>query len=284
MKNLFANLIVPFLFLVATHVLAGERQVVRMAITTSTENSGLLAVIQPAFEQALDIKVHVIAVGTGRALELGRRGDVDVVLVHAKPAEEAFVAAGYGVERHEVMYNDFIIVGPADDPAGVRGMQDAGKALARIAAATAAFVSRGDDSGTHKKERAIWQQASVEPEGQWYRQVGQGMGKTLQIAGEMQAYTLVDRGTWLAHHAHIPLKLQVADGADLKNAYGIIAVSPERFPDVHYSEVERLIHWFESDAARALIAGYRVDGEQLFYPVEKQYSSLPISADTGLTR
>jgi len=284
MKNLFANLIVLFLCLVATHTLAAEDQVVRMAISTSTENSGLLAVIQPAFEQTLDIKVHVIAVGTGKALELGRRGDVDVVLVHAKPAEEAFVAAGYGVERHEIMYNDFIIVGPADDPAGVRGLQDAGKALARIAAAAAAFVSRGDDSGTHKKELTIWQQAGIDPEGQWYRQVGQGMGNTLQIAGEMQAYTLVDRGTWLAHRAHIPLKLQVADGADLKNAYGIIAVSPERFPDVHYPDVQRLIHWFESDAARALIAGYRVDGEQLFYPVEKQYSSIPISAATGLTR
>ena len=266
MKSLFANLIVLFLFLVATHTLAAEDQVVRMATTTSTENSGLLAVIQPAFEQALDIKVHVIAVGTGKALELGRRGDVDVVLVHARPAEEAFVAAGYGVARHEIMYNDFVIVGPEDDPAGVRGLQDAGKALARIAAA-AAFVSRGDDSGTHKKERAIWQQASVEPEGQWYRQVGQGMGKTLQIAGEMQAYTLVDRGTWLAYRANIPLKLLVADGADLKNAYGIIAVSPERFPDVHYPEVERLIHWFESDEAHALIAGYRVNGEQLFYPI-----------------
>jgi len=267
MKSPFANLIVLFLLLVSMHTLAGERQVVRMAITTSTENSGLLDLIQPAFEQVLDIRVHIIAVGTGKALELGRRGDVDVVLVHARQAEEAFVAAGYGVVRHEIMYNDFIVVGPEHDPAGVRGMQDAGKALARIAAAAAAFVSRGDDSGTHKKERAIWQRAGIEPQGRWYRQVGQGMGKTLQIAGEMQAYTLVDRGTWLAHRATIPLKLLVADGAVLKNAYGIIAVSPERFPDVHYPEVQRLIHWFESDAAHALIAGYRVDGEQLFYPV-----------------
>ena len=284
MKSLFANLIVLFLFLGSMHTLAGERQVVRMAITTSTENSGLIDIIQPVFEQALDIRVHIIAVGTGKALELGRRGDVDVVLVHARQAEEVFVAAGYGVARHEIMYNDFIVVGPEDDPAGVRGMQDAGKALARIAATAAVFVSRGDDSGTHKKEQAIWQQAGIEPAGRWYRQVGQGMGKTLQIAGEMQAYTLVDRGTWLAHRAHIPLKLLVADGADLKNAYGIIAVSPERFPDVHYPDVQRLIHWFESDAAHALIAGYRVDGEQLFYPVEKQYSSIPISADIGLTR
>jgi len=267
MNSLFANLAAFSLLLVATLTLAGEDQVVRMATTTSTENSGLLAVIQPAFEQALDIKVHVIAVGTGKALELGRRGDVDVVLVHAKPAEEAFVVAGYGVERHEVMYNDFVIVGPKDDTARVRGMQDAGKALSRIAAANAMFVSRGDDSGTHKKERTIWQQAGIEPEGNWYRQVGQGMGKTLQIAGEMQAYTLVDRGTWMAHRARIPLRLLVAGGADLRNAYGIIAVSTERFPEVHYPDVQRLIHWFESDEAHALIAGYRVDGEQLFYPV-----------------
>ena len=265
MRRIFANLIV-FPLLLAAHTQASGGQVLRMATTTSTENSGLFAVIQPVFEKALDIKVHLIAVGTGKALELGRRGDVDVVLVHAKPAEEAFVAAGYGVSRHEIMYNDFIIVGPEDDPAGVHGLRDAGKALQKIAAANATFVSRGDDSGTHKKELAIWQQASVEPRGRWYRQVGQGMGKTLQIAGEMQAYTLVDRGTWLAYRANTPLKLRVADGDDLKNSYGVIAVSPERFPDVHFSAAERLIHWLESSEAHALIAGYRVDGEQLFYP------------------
>jgi len=267
MKRLFANLVILSIFMVATHSLAGVDRVVRMATTTSTENSGLLDVILPVLEPALDIKVHVIAVGTGKALELGRRGDVDVVLVHAKPAEDAFVAEGYGVARHEIMYNDFIIVGPEDDPASVRGLQDASKALEKIAAADATFVSRGDDSGTHKKELAIWQQVGREPGGRWYRQVGQGMGKTLQIAGEMQAYTLVDRGTWLAYRKNIPLGLMVAGGAGLKNSYGIIAVSPERFPEVKYASVQDLIKWFKSDAARALIAGYRVDGEQLFYPV-----------------
>jgi len=267
MKHLFANPLMFFLLLLASQALPAADAMLRMATTTSTENSGLLDVIQPALEEALDIKVHVIAVGTGKALELGRRGDVDVVLVHAKPAEEAFVAAGYGVSRHEIMYNDFIIVGPVDDPAGVHGLRDAGKALQKIAAANATFVSRGDDSGTHKKELAIWHQASIEPRGRWYRQVGQGMGKTLQIAGEMQAYTLVDRGTWLAYRANTPLKLLVADGDDLKNAYGIIAVSPERFPEVRFAAAERLIHWLESSEAHALIAAYRVDGEQLFYPV-----------------
>ena len=267
MKGLFVPLLKLCMLLVATHTLAAGDSVVRMATTTSTENSGLFAVIQPAFEQALNIRVHVIAVGTGKALELGRRGDVDVVLVHAKAAEEAFVAAGYGVKRHEIMYNDFIIVGPEDDPAGVRGMRDAGKAMARIAAAAATFVSRGDDSGTHKKEWSIWQQAGIDPQGGWYRQLGQGMGKTLQIAGEMQAYTLVDRGTWLAYRVNTPLTHLVAGGTDLKNSYGIIAVSPERFPDVEYAAVEQLIGWFESDAAHELIAGFRVDGEQLFHPV-----------------
>jgi tungstate transport system substrate-binding protein len=268
MQRFFANLVYLLLLTGAvTH--AGEQQVVRMATTTSTENSGLFTVIQPAFERALDIKVHVIAVGTGRALELGRRGDVDVVLVHAKPAEEAFVTTGYGVARHEIMYNDFIIVGPQDDPAGVRGLQDTGTALKKIADASATFVSRGDDSGTHKKELALWQQSGIVPGGRWYRQVGQGMGKTLQIAGEMQAYTLVDRSTWLAYRANSPLTLLVAGGTDLKNAYGIIAVSPKRFPDVNYAAVERLINWFKSDESHDLIAGYRIDGEQLFYPVTR---------------
>ena len=268
MRRFFANLI-SFLLLAAPLAFAGEQPLIRMATTTSTENSGLFTVIQPAFEKALDIKVHVIAVGTGKALELGRRGDVDVVLVHAKPAEEAFVAAGHGVARHEIMYNDFIVAGPADDPAGVGGMQDAASAFSKIAAAAATVVSRGDDSGTHKKELALWRQAGTEPGGRWYRQVGQGMGKTLQIAGEMRAYTLVDRGTWLAYLANSPLTLLVAGGTGLKNAYGIIAVSPDRYPDVPFQAVERLIHWFGSDEAHALIAGYTVDGEQLFYPVAK---------------
>ena len=267
MKRFIANLSALSLIWWAGIALAGEPTLVRMATTTSTDNSGLFDVIQPVFERELDIRVHVIAVGTGKALELGRRGDVDVVLVHARSAEEAFVRAGYGLERHEIMYNDFVIVGPKADSAGVRGLQDAGKALARIAAVSAIFVSRGDDSGTHKKESAIWQQAAVTPAGDWYRQVGQGMGKTLQIAGELDGYTLVDRGTWLAYRSRSPLQLLVAGGEELKNPYGIIAVNPERFPDVNHAAVQRLIDWLGSDRAHALIAGYRVDGEPLFYPV-----------------
>ena len=266
MLRYFANLL-SLLFLVVPLVSADERPVVRMATTTSTENSGLFKVIQPVFEEDLGIRVHVIAVGTGKALELGRRGDVDVVLVHARPAEEAFVEAGYGVARHEIMYNDFIIVGPLDDTAGVRGLKDAGLALGKIAAVKAIFVSRGDDSGTHKKELALWKDAGVQPQGNWYRQVGQGMGKTLQIAGETEGYTLVDRGTWLAYQANSPLELLVSGGTGLKNRYGIIAVDAKRFPDINHEGAERLIEWFQSDRARELIAGYRVNGEQLFYPV-----------------
>jgi len=269
MKRYFTKWVFPWLLLSALHAVAGEPEIVRMATTTSTENSGLFTVIQPAFEQALDIRVHVIAVGTGKALELGRRGDVDVVLVHAKPAEEVFIKDGYGLARHEIMYNDFVIVGPPGDPAGVRGMQDAARAFARIAAAPAIFVSRSDDSGTHKKEKAVWQRADLRPEGRWYRQVGQGMGQTLQIAGEMNGYTLVDRGTWLAYRADSPLQLLVSGGGDLRNPYGIIAVNPERFPDVNYAAAQRLIDWFASPEAHALIAGYKVEGEQLFYPVAK---------------
>lgn len=267
MKRMIANLHFLAVLLFSLPVMAGDPVLVRMATTTSTDNSGLFDVIQPVFEQELDIRVHVIAVGTGKALELGRRGDVDVVLVHARPAEVAFVNAGYGVRRHEIMYNDFVIVGPADDPAGVRGLQDAGKALGRIAAASATFVSRGDDSGTHKKENDIWQLAAVQPAGEWYRQVGQGMGKTLQIAGELDGYTLVDRGTWLAYRSRSPLELLVSGGDVLRNPYGIIAVNPERFPDVNQAAVQRLIDWFRSDEAHALIAGYMVEGQQLFYPV-----------------
>ena len=267
MKRYIANLLCLSAALFSALAMAGEAALVRMATTTSTENSGLFKVIQPAFEQALDIRVHVIAVGTGKALELGRRGDVDVVLVHAKTAEEAFVNAGYGVARREIMYNDFVIAGPPGDPAAVRGMQDAGRAFAQIAGVSATFVSRGDDSGTHKKEHAIWQQVNIRPEGEWYRQVGQGMGKTLQIAGELNGYTLVDRGTWLAYRANSPLQLLVSGGDELKNSYGIIAVSPERFPDVNHAAAQRLINWFATAEAHVLIAGYTVDGEQLFHPV-----------------
>lgn len=255
------------LVLLAGNLLAANNEILRVATTTSTDNSGLLTVIQPAFEKALHIKAQFIVVGTGKALELGRRGDVDLVFVHAKEAEDEFVKAGYGLARHEVMYNNFIIVGPADDPAGIKGLHDAEQAFVRISAAEQAFVSRGDDSGTDKKERAIWKRAGIKPRGAWYRQVGQGMGKTLQIADEMGAYTLVDNGTWLAYRKNMALGLLVSGGESMKNSYGLIAVNPARFPDVNSEAAQGVIDWFTTAESKQLITDYRVDGEQLFYPV-----------------
>ena len=241
--------------------------VVRLATTTSTENSGLLQVLLPPFEEASGLKVHVIAVGTGKALRLARAGDVDLVLVHARQAEERLVAEGFGVNRRDVMYNDFVIVGPGADPARIRGLKDAAAALRRIAAAGALFVSRGDDSGTHRKERGLWQAAGVEPAGGWYREAGQGMGKVLQIAGELDAYTLTDRGTWLYYQDKSPLQIAVAGDPRLYNPYGVIAVDPARYPDVNYRGAMALIAWLTSPRGQALIAGYRIRGQRLFTPL-----------------
>ena len=266
MNRMIANLLYLIVLLFSLPVTAVEPSLVRMATTTSTDNSGLFEVIQPVFEKELDIRVHVIAVGTGKALELGRRGDVDMVLVHAKPAEEAFIRAGYGVKRHEIMYNDFVIVGPVDDPAGVRGLHNAGTALGKIAAAQATFISRGDDSGTHRKENAIWTQANIRPVGEWYRQVGQGMGKTLQIANEMDAYTMTDRGTWLAYESRLEIELLFDDDRPLFNPYGIIAVNPARHPDVNYAGAKKLIQWLTSPTVQKSIGEFRIKGKALFVP------------------
>ncbi len=254
------------MLLVALCGIAAHADTLRLATTTSTENSGLLAAILPDFEQKTGIEVHVIAVGTGKALRMGRDGDVDVVLVHARPAEEKFVAEGYGVERHPVMHNDFVIVGPADDPAGIAGSGDASSALKRIAAGQARFVSRGDDSGTHKKELSLWRAAGIVPQGRWYLQAGQGMGKVLQMASEMQAYTMTDRGTWLAMRDKLDLKLLVEGDERLFNPYGIIAVNPARHPGVKYREANELIKWFTSEETKRKIAAFRIGGEQLFVP------------------
>lgn len=244
---------------------------VRLATTTSTENSGLLSFLLPEFTRASGYTVHVIAVGTGKALRMGQDGDVDVVLVHAPAAEQAFVAAGHGLERHAVMYNDFVIVGPADDPAGVSAGRNAGEALARIAANQAIFVSRGDDSGTHKKEKSLWKSAEIAPEGSWYREAGQGMGKVLQMASELSAYTLTDRGTWLAYRDKSPLQVRFEGDPALFNPYGIIAVNPERYPDTNRAGAEALIEWLTSPTGQRMISEYRIAGSQLFTP----------SAETG---
>lgn len=240
-----------------------------LATTTSTENSGLLAFILPHFEQKTGIKVEVVAVGTGQALKLGEDGNADVLLVHAPALEEAFMAAGYGVDRQPVMYNDFVIVGPASDPAGIRGLTAAPEAFRRIAEAGAVFVSRGDESGTHVKEKDIWKAAGVTPEGDWYRSIGQGMGQTLTTAAEMQAYTLSDRATFLTMKAKgLALEILLEGDANLLNPYSVIAVNPQRYPQICYSGAEAFIQWITSLPAQELIAsfGQEIYGQPIFFP------------------
>lgn len=240
-----------------------------LASTTSTENSGLFAWLLPAFERDTGIAVRVVAVGTGAALEMGRRCDADVLLVHAPEAEHAFVAAGYGVQRHEVMYNEYLLLGPSADPAGVAGLRDVVQALRQIAVRQAVFVSRGDDSGTHRTELALWRAAGLDPvaaSGSWYRESGSGMGATLNTARAMGAYTLSDRGTWLGFGARAGLRQVLAGDPRLFNPYGVIAVHPQRCPHVRAAEAARFVDWLRSAQGQARIAAFRVGGEPLFIP------------------
>ena len=241
-------------------------RVVRLATTTSTENSGLLDELLPRFEAASRYRVHVIAVGTGKALRMGRDGDVDLVLVHAPAAEQRFVDQGFGEQRLPVMFNDFVVVGPHTDPAGLSQASDAADALARIAASQTPFVSRGDDSGTNTKERSLWKQADLIPEGAWYREAGQGMGKVLQMADEMNAYTLTDRGTWLAYRDKSRLKVAFEGDEGLFNPYSIIEVNAIRYPELNHKGAQALIDWIRGTEGQQAIAAYRMQGEQLFTP------------------
>jgi tungstate transport system substrate-binding protein len=243
-----------------------QKQTIRLATTTSTDNSGLLGDILPPFTEATGYPVHVIAVGTGKALRMGRDGDVDVVLVHARSAEDRFVSEGHGLKRYGVMYNDFVLVGPKDDPAGIGKAENVILALKSIAEHKAGFISRGDDSGTHKKELGLWQKSAIKPAGEWYREVGQGMGKVLQIASEMDAYTLTDRGTWLAYQTKSPLKIGFEGDPLLFNPYGIIAVNPERYPDINHKGANALIKWLISPDGQTRIGNYRIGNNQLFTP------------------
>jgi tungstate transport system substrate-binding protein len=259
-------LLLLLLTLFSPGVFAQER--LKMSTTTSTDNSGLLAVLLPPFEEKFDVKVDVIAVGTGKALALGANGDVDVVFVHARPSEDKFVADGNGVNRRDVMYNDFVILGPESDPAGVKDAASAAEALKEIAAAQADFVSRGDDSGTHKKEKLIWKDAGMTPEGKWYMEAGQGMGAVLTIANDKQAYTMADRGTYLAFSEKISLKVLSEGDPILFNPYGIIAVNPAKFPDANYLKAMALIGWVTSPEGQAIIKEFGKDKFEipLFYP------------------
>jgi len=242
---------------------------ITVASTTSTQNSGLFDAVLPGFTATSGIAVRVVAVGTGAALRLARSGDADVLLVHHKPSEQQFVRDGYGVARHDLMYNDFVIVGPRGDPAGVGGGRDAGAALAKIAGSGAVFVSRGDDSGTHKRELALWSRGQVDPRGasgRWYRETGAGMGATLNTAAALDAYTLSDRGTWLSFRNKQDLVVLVAGDPALRNDYGVILVSAERHPHVKSAAGQAFIDWLLSEPGRAAIAAHKVGGEQLFFP------------------
>ena len=244
--------------------------------TTSTEQSGLFGYLLPLFTDATGIEVRVVAVGTGQAIKNAQNGDGDVLFVHAKPDEEKFVAAGYGVKRFDVMYNDFVIVGPKADPAGVKGMTDAPAALAKIAADKAPFASRGDDSGTHKAELQLWKAAGTDTKaasGTWYRETGSGMGPTLNTAAAMNAYALTDRGTWLSFQNRGDLEILVEGDGKLFNQYGVMLVNPAKFPNVKAELGQQFVDWLISPEGQKAIAGYKINGEQLFFPNAKPQAS-----------
>jgi len=238
---------------------------ITVASTTSTEQSGLFRYLLPEAKKALGFDVHVVAVGTGQALDMGRRCDADVELVHDREAEEKFLAGGFGVKRHDVMYNDFVVVGPKDDPARARG-HDVVAAFKAIAAAQAPFASRGDRSGTDAAEKRYWKMAGIEPKGTWYRETGSGMGPTLNVASGMSAYALADRGTWLSFGNRGPLAILVEGDPRLFNQYGAMLVNPARCKWVKKERGQEFIDWLVSPQGQRAIAGYRIGGQQLFFP------------------
>jgi len=253
----------------ATGPVAGQDRYITVASTTSTENSGLFDQLLPRFSEKTGIEVRVVAVGTGQSIRLAEKGDADVLFVHHTPSEKEFVEAGYGVERHDVMYNDFVIVGPASDPAGIKGMDDVTKALTAIKEAGEPFASRGDDSGTHKKELGLWSAAGLDAssfDAAWYRETGSGMGATLNTASGMNAYAMTDRATWLNFGNKGELKILVEGDERLFNQYGIILVSPERHPHVKAELGQTFIDWVLSDEGQQVIGEYQIMGQQAFFP------------------
>jgi tungstate transport system substrate-binding protein len=261
------------LFALVAALLAGpasaQQPSIVVASTSSTEQSGLFGFLLPRFTEATGIAVKVVAVGTGQALDMGRRGDADVVFVHDKAAEEKYMAEGFGVRRYDVMYNDFVIVGPKADPAHIAGDKDVMAAFRRIAAAKAAFISRGDRSGTHAAELRYWKDAGIDIErakGAWYREIGQGMGAALNMAASENAYLLADRGTWLSFKNRGDLNILVEGDKKLFNQYGAMLVNPARHPNVKAREGQAFIDWLVSSGGQQAIADYRIGGGQLFFP------------------
>ena len=242
---------------------------ITVASTTSTEQSGLFGYLLPRFAEASGIQVKVVAVGTGQALDIGRRGDADVVFVHDKPAEEKFLGEGFATKRYDVMYNDFIVVGPKADPAHIAGDKDVADALRKIAAAKAPFISRGDHSGTHEAELRLWKIAGIDiaaAKGDWYREIGQGMGPALNMASSSNAYLLSDRGTWLSFKNKGDLAILTEGDKRLFNQYGVMLVNPAKHPSVKAADGQAFIDWLVSPKGQQTIAGYKVGGEQLFFP------------------
>jgi tungstate transport system substrate-binding protein len=241
----------------------------RLATTTSVDNTGLLGVLLPPFEQSTGLEVHVMAVGTGQALALAARGDADALLVHAPDAEQKFIAEGHGIDHRTLMRNDFVLVGPASDPAGLRGLTDAAAALKTIADKQATFVSRGDNSGTYMKEQALWKAAGLQPSGPWYLEAGQGMRMTLGVASEKQAYCLTDRATFDVARDQIGLEILVQGDSRLNNPYSVMAVNPAKHPGVNYVAALAFIAWLTSEQAKQIIADYRPKGAPLFQLVKE---------------
>ena len=239
---------------------------IKMATTTSTENSGLLKVLLPKYEAKCNCKVQVISVGSGKAMELGKNGDVDVLLVHARESEDKFVAEAHGVNRKDVMYNDFILVGPQSDPAGIKKQKNIIEAFKQLAEGKSRFISRGDNSGTDQMEKSYWKQAGIAPKGAWFVSAGLGMGEVLTMASEMQGYTLSDRATYGAYRAKTGLDIVLAGDPKMFNPYGIIAVSPKKYPALNYDGAMDLINWITSPEGQRVIAEFKVSGEQLFFP------------------
>lgn len=244
--------------------------VLRLGTTTTTEDSGLLAWLIPAYEKKSGDTVRVSLGGTGQVLKLGRNGDVDAILSHSKSDEEKFVADGFAVARYEVMYNDFVIVGPSDDPAKIRGETNPQRAFEKISAGRHGFISRADESGTHRAEQRIWNEVKLKPEGNWYQRAGTGMAEVLRIAHERGAYTLTDRGTFMKHKKSLDLALLLTGEPKIPNQYAVMAVNPKRYPDVNSATAQRFVEWILSAEGQGVIANFRIDGQAIFFPNAKR--------------
>ncbi len=265
MRRILALLFALTAFTVGTTGPVAARDI-KLATTTSTENSGLFKVLLPKYEAKCKCKVQVISVGSGKAMELGKNGDVDVLLVHARPSEDKFIAEGHGVNRKDVMYNDFILVGPQSDPAGMKKQKSIIEAFKQLGESKSRFISRGDNSGTDQMEKSYWKQAGIVPKGAWFVSAGLGMGEVLTMAGEMQGYTLSDRATYGAYRAKTGLDIVLAGDPKMFNPYGVIAVNPNKYPALNYDGAMDFANWITSPEGQKTIAEFKVSGEQLFFP------------------